>query len=561
MRARVQHELARIYRSDGEPFVDVIVGDICAIHKDNVWYRGEVIRVIPNVDPDKTRHLVRLLDFGRVVRTNERQLRLLKGWLVQLSALAVACTLTDLNEDEDDILLDESLTAKLFNQLEKVATNSEKVLIHLVSTEEHSDYGYLNEVHLFADCKTDVNVSNAAYLTHEAFGAFNPMNIEFREPLCTEWLQKDFKDCSPSRGSQFGRKYAVKLMHVGAPSYFYVQMNCQTELLKKIQKKMADYVSGYNPKAANGKIKWKVGNNCLCLDVHVWYRGQIKNVLQSGKCYVYLRDNGRVITVSKRCMLRMPIELSEQPDCVQKCHLEESTEWLKGNADDFRKLLTTYQSFAVSTNSDYYKNSTHSVGVTLFGTVSEPYLENDQAWENIGTRIISNSIMTSLEYFIAKTQYYYRRQKYQPDCDVDSDHSFDHVLLLKKAMASIKSCETLDIQHQQAQTTIWNQAVPLMGTTFMASIVHISDEGVFFIQTDIDSHMVFRMNQTIDAIADKLKDQNDYKTGNWEVGMACYAKSEQNDLSNKYYRATIKSIDCVEQECVVRIETKLIPIE
>lgn len=549
--------MSRIYQSDGEPFVDVVIGDICAIHKDNVWYRGEVIRLMQNVDPNKTRYSVRLLDFGRVVRTNERRLRLLKGWLMQLSALAVACTLTNLNEDEDDIRMDQPLATKLFNQFEKIATKSEKVLIHLVSTTEHSDYGYLNEVYLFADCHTDANVSNAAYLTHEAFGAFNPMNIEFREPLCTEWLQKDFKVFPSSQGSQFGRKYAVTIMHVEAPSHFYLQLNCQMELLQNIQKKIQDHVGGYAPKAAKTKIKQKVGYNCLCLDDdRVWYRGQIKTVLPSGRCHMFLRDNGRVITVAKKYMLRMPNELSNEPDCVLKCHLDVSTEWLKESVDDFRKLLTTYKSFAVTTNSDYNKDLTQSVGVTLFGTTSEPYLENDQAWENIGTRIISKALMTSLEYFIAKTQYHYRRQKYQSDSDSDSERSFDHVLLLQKAIASIKSCETLDMkpyhqQQQQARTTIWAPALPLVDTTFMASIAYISDEGVFYIQSDSDMHLVCRINRTINAIVAKSKDQNDCKTVQWEVGMACYAKSQQNDFPDEFYRATIKSIDSIAKECMV----------
>lgn len=501
-----------------------------------------------------------MLDFGRVVRTNERRLRLLKGWLVHLSALAIACNLTNLNEEEDDILMDHVLVAKLFNQLEKIATNSEKVLIYLVSTKAHSDFGYINEVYLFADCETDANVSNAAYLTHETFGAFNPMKIEFREPLCTEWLQKDFKVLPQSPGSQFGRKYAITITHIESPSYFYVQMKCQTELLQKIQKKMEHYVGGYDPRVVNTKIKWKVGYNCLCLDDRVWHRGQIQMVPPHGRYYVFLRDNGRVIAVTKKCMLRMPIELLKHPDCVQKCHLDVSTEWLNENADDFRKLLQTYKSFAVSTNSGYDNGTMQSVGVTLFGTSSEPYLENDQAWENIGTRIISKSIMKSLEYFIEKTQYYYRLQKYWPDNDSDSDRSFDHVLLLKRSMASIKSYQTLDsIKQQATQTIFWPPAEPLMGTTFVASIAHISDEGVFHIQLERDLHLVCQINRTIDAIVNKLKNQNDYKTGQWKDGMACYARSQQNDLPNEYYRATIKSIDWIKKECVVCIEIKLIP--
>lgn len=556
MRARVQNELARMYQSDGEPFVDVVLGDICAIHNDNVWYRGEVIRVIPNVDPDKTRYLVRLIDFGRVVRTNERRLRLLKGQFVSLSALVVACTLTDLNEDEDDILKDQPSVLKLFNQLKKIASNSDKVLIHLVSIKAHREYGYLNEVYLFADCETDANVSNAAYLTHETYGAFNPMKIEFREPLCTEWLQKSFKDLPPSPRSQLGRKYAATITYAESPSYFYVQINCQTESLQKIRKIMENVVSGYDPNAVNTKINWKVGDNCLCLDKRVWHRGQIKKVFSYGKCQVFLRDIGRAITVSKKCMLWMPIKLSKQADCARKCHLDVSTEWLQKNSDDFRELLTTYKSFAVSTNSnlDYDKDSKRSIGVSLFGTISEPYLEDDQAWENIGTRIISKSIMTSLEYFITKTQYYYRRRKYQPDCDSDSERSFDHVLFLKNALASLKSCETLDVTQEKTRTIVWAPAVTLEGTTFMASIAHISDEGVFFIHSDGDLHLVHRINRTINAIVDKLKDQsNDCRTGQWQVGMACYAKSQQNDFPDEYYRATIKSIDWAEKECVVSV--------
>lgn len=564
MRTRVQMELARIYDSNGEPFVDVVIGDICAIHKDNVWYRGEVMRVIRNIDPDKTRYSVRLLDFGRIVRTNERRLRILKGWLVQLSALAVACTLTDLNEEEEDILTNETLTANLFHQLEKIATNSEKVLIHLVSTTEHSDYGYLNEVYLFADCETDTEVSNPAYLSHEAFGAFNPMKIVFREPLCTEWLQNEFKDLSSTPKYPFVHKYAVTIMHVDSPSLFYVRMNSQTDVFQKIRKKMENHVSGYDPNAVNTKIKWKVGDNCLCSDGRVWYRGRIKSVHAFKNCNVFLRDNGRVITVAKKCMLSMPIELSKQADCVQKCHLAASIKWLNENADDFGKLLTTYKSFAVSTNNDYDKDVTQSIGVKLFGTTSEPYLENDQAWVNIGDRIVSKSIMASLEYFIAKTQYYYRRQKYsvnKGDCDSDSEHSFDHVLILKKAIASIKSCETLDIKPQRARTLIWSPAVPLVGTTFLTSIAHISDEGVFFIHSDSDVHLICRINRTINAIVDKLKDQDNCNIEQWKIGIACYAKSEQNDFPNEYYRATIESIDWVEKECVVSVETILIPKE
>lgn len=555
IRAKIQEELERFYQDPSEPFDEVEIGDICAVLSDDVWYRGEVIEITISTKSNEARYLVRLIDYGRIIRTKQKRMRLLKGWLAQQGAMIFRCRLVLLDDDDHIIQHDEEIA--IFESFQRAAKQMAYGLIYLKHVHGHIEHDYINEVYLFTDLESDLNTTFDAFLLHETIGAFVRHKIRFNKKICGEWFRADKeKSMLPiTKLSQFAKKFRIEITHVESPSEFYVKTKTHVVAMKELRKRIDKFIE--NGDFIKRSFWFKKKCVLVRLPDQFWHRGRIC-ASKKKSCLVFLRDHGNTVTVPVENVIEIPSELSTPPDCAQRCHLNASDEWLSSHTDDFNQRIRDYKVLAVSTTVKF-GTKCQSVGVTLWGTVAEPYLQDDKIWQNIGVVIMTQTIMASMEVFIEKALYHYQRRNSVSFTrgDSESDTSYEQLLIQRKLIASYKSLEVLNDhggwQNSNSTTNrrrveIWIPPNENENLQFIAAISHLTPDGIIFMQWHDDLETINWINETINMDSVKTNDSNDKS---WAEGDACFAKSSQY---NEYYRATIVKINPDSEYCVVNVE-------
>lgn len=570
-RTEFQNILNRAYEDDCEPISNVKTKDLCVVLHDFSWCRAEVIEFVAE-RIGQTRLIVYLLDYGRAILTKKTNLFMLKEPHNLIKPFAMKCQLSIINKDEDE--LSGRTKYSLSKAFETICQSTNPVLLYMerLSIQKRDIYNVM----LFTDVETNLNTVYDAYLIHEFYGAFIRQNVQFENELCEEWAGKIHQMTNHS-SNDHTKKMQVHLSYVISPAEIYVRCRTAQAFLNKIRKIIDTYVSMTPNQADDSDHEWLIGMNCLVrlqnwktqCNLKQWYRGRIIEANEN-LFTVFLRDYGRTAKVSRVDLMTIPSQLAAPANAVEKCSLNISNTWNESSTRHLHNIIDEYRYFAISSVS----KSESSLLVTLWGTSYPSYKEvRDDAikvwsnintiemWDNIGLRIVSQSIIESMNPFIKKSQRQYYRiqsQKTYKSCSDVAEYSDDHTLEelnIKEILLhdNTKPVELIDNDENVADKWFepvpeWLPPIPMDIPIFDGLVTHITDKGVIYLQEISFTQAAFDLGQSITEHLKNVKLSN-VLNHIWQVGDTCFAAFD-SDFDN-YHRAVIKKINRESGTCLV----------
>ncbi|XP_031638570.1 uncharacterized protein LOC116350779 [Contarinia nasturtii] len=561
-RNEFQNVLNECYEDDFEPIDKLRAKDLCVTLYNDNWCRAEVIEILPG-SMCKRRFVIYLLDYGHTIRTKMRKLFMLKQPHHSIAPFAVKCHLSVLNVEEIEIYDD--LKHSLTEKFKRISETTPRVALYLNRPNKDNQDSY--DVMLLSEA----SCTSGAYLIHEDYGAFSSANIQLDHEICEKWvenIQQIVTDCSHSSDT---KNCQVFITHIVGPTEIYVQCKKAHVFAKEIRKKIDAYINSheYYEKVTD----WSIENNCFVRlqnwkvksNLKQWYRGKIvKENFEKRTFTVFLRDYGVSTEADDIDMRPMPLQFAAPENAVQRCSLHISDVWLESNAKTLRKIVEEYQYFAISCSS----NTESCLNVALWATNSVPNIKELEIWDNIGLRLISQSIQESMKPFITKTQFRYDRYKYRSDdstdsTDSDESYSEEYELLRNLIDDPIKSspaastdsaendeCASDDIAYDQESIVYrWQPPIPVDRQTFHGFVTHVTGKGIIYIQEDSFIDIALELSQGISRYIQIIQKSYTKKRNHiFKENDTCFASLD----FNTFQRAVIKKINRENGTCLIK---------
>lgn len=545
-RKEFEENLTAAYKVFDEPFYEIKAKYLCAVRDGWIFCRGEIIEIVISSVEDRPKYNVFLLDYGRTIEVERKDLCILKCPHASIEPYVLKCQLSVLNADENELTMDKTLV-----NLERISSNA---LIYFNGFASKKSDTY--DIYLLTEEKVDIKSIGKSYSLHESYAAFNRTEIQFDHELCEKWCEKLSKITQTPLDNL--RKIQVFLSHVVSPAQIYVQFEAAERLMLKIRHKIDSYVdsnrSNANAMAPAADTKWSIGDKCLvrlqnwytkCI-LKMWYRGQIIAVnIEIDDYTVFLLDYGCQTIVKSTELKTISPCLAACPNTVRSCSLAISSDWLAANTEYLHILIAGYKWFAISP----HRKEGDNLIVNLWATNDEPNIDIPEIWINIGVTIVSHSVRESIEHFIKMSQYQYKLSKYHENNEpepIQLDKSFVHHLSSNE-FDQIHTDPSNEMQIFESQIVRkWPRPMPIERHTFIGLVTHITKTGIIYLQEESNIEVA---NDLSVAIGDHLMatERNRSQNCQWKNGDICFAEFE----SHQYYRAVIKHIYRDQATCLV----------
>lgn len=543
---------------------------MCAVYVDGDWCRGEIVDTVTEMRP-----MVYLLDYGRTVQVERKELCMLKFAHALIRPFVIKCQLSILNGTA--LNLTKRKRRRLFNKFVKIANETKNVRIYLNEPISKNSDTYTN-VLLLTDFQRNVNTQCDAYSLHEAYGAFYRPKIRFDNETCELWLNT-IHSMENAINSNTKKRVPVFLSHIESPIEFYVQCEPVKLFMTKIRRIIDAYAYTQMANYDFNGVNWTVGDNCLVrmqnwktkANLKLWYRGKIIAVVggmtgaaAAAAFKVFLCDYGHRTEVNRLDLMTISSELAACPNAVQKCTLAISGDWIASGKDLFNRdqmveTVEHYRSFAISCVQKFKTN----MYVDLWAAnSSSPNVKDLDVWDNIGYTIICTAIRKSMQPFILESQYIYNTSerirddensskiclssdeevdgkiRVDPMADnnqhEDNNNVYDDIYMIKS-----------DLLTHEPIVTKWLKPLKFERNTFRGMVTHITSRGVIYVQEEANSEWAHDISATITSHIVKIRSVRIQHE--WKMGDACFAEYEKN----QYHRAVIKRIYRERGTCMV----------
>ncbi|XP_055309416.1 uncharacterized protein LOC129573148 [Sitodiplosis mosellana] len=273
----------------------------------------------------------------------------------------------------------------------------------------------------------------------------------------------------------------------------------------------------------------------------LWYRGRI--LAQSEYSYeVFICDYGYKVQ-ARACDL-MPItdNLANHEDSVTFCSVDIpsiASIDLEETVTLLRELFRSYTKLAAS-------YSEHMAIITLWGSNAPGEIGWDHDWDDLNLKLMSRLMMKSIQYYIDRTQYQYRTNKFRNDDG--RDDSFDERQMLEKCALSEIGDEASAIPptNEPCSTNIakWDLPSRIDRATISGIVTHIHETGTIFVQIEKDHEIA---NSLEISITNYLAGKPQCEMGHvWRKSNTCFAKHGEY-----FRRGIIKSIDRENGTCQI----------
>lgn len=527
--------------------------DLCIVYYDMNWCRAKVISIVG--DNGNTRLFVHLVDYGRNIYTLEKYVGMLKLPHDAIYPFVNKCQLSLLRKD-DNVSSD-----AMVEQLERISKGSNQIAIYFNSVNQVEG---IYDVTLISDCQANVNTTYDAYLLHEAYSAFDWSAIKFDDNICKEWSEHILQYCTKSTSNHL-KKHQVQIAHIVSPNEIYVKSMTAEAAMPLIRRKIYQFVRKY--KSTVDK-EWSVGEDCLVrvqnwrteVTLKLWCRGRIVEVPEEGQFKVFLRDYGRSVNVTVTDLRPISVQLAAPANAVQKCRLNISDDWTESATSVLEEIVQEYLNFAITCSG---KDGTCLL-ITLWATNSLPDTKRLAMWDDIGLRLVSQSIIKSMRPFIKKSQRRYNlnrrkifsKSKYDSESDTSSYESLnlddDFTMNFREKNLDV-STYSIDTNDDVEHTTVakWPPALPISNACITGFVTHVTAEGIFYAQEESNHEFVYELEQRITRRVKRMK-KEDFKNGAWKKGDTCFAWRKSISFEEGVYcRAVIEKIDAEYGLCLV----------
>lgn len=555
MRDTFQIQFNDTYKDDCEPINNLRVKDLCAVLYDLDWYRAEVIEIFQDQTED-CRITVHLIDYGSTVSVTMAQLCVLKQPHVSIVPFAIKCRLSSSNADDDELM--DLMKPKLTRRFKRFSKRADQVSIYLNGIVPGKQDIY--DVTLIADSQTELKSrgQHDVHLLHEVLAAFIRSPELFDDEICYEW-SKTIPQMSDKSSMDLTKKVQIHISHIISPMEIYVKCNAAEAFMMKIRRIIDGYVNKYAMIVIKGN--WSVGEDCLVRlqnwktesNIKLWYRGRIVGRNPEQNTFdIFLRDYGRTAEVKNIDLLPIPPKICRPFNAIQKCRLEISNVWTDSSTNTFLQIINDYRKFAISCNS---KDEDGCLVVTLWARNSLPETMELEKWDNIGLRIISQSIIESMQPFIEKSKRRYLKYKFKGNgnSEDESDTAECSALYDEFFTPLDENLSTVgdghnpddDLSVQEPIVYRWPSPPPSQ-RTFCGFVTHITETGTIYVQEESNSEAAYELARSITL---HLKKTNPLylKSQQWNKSEACFAEYGVDG----YYRAVVNKINHEEGTCLV----------
>lgn len=560
-----------------EPFHEIKVKHLCAVYVDKNWCRAEIVDIAMEMQP-----MVYLLDYGRTVPVNRKELCILKFAHALIRPFAIKCQLSILNGVALEFCETKSL--RTLTKFKRIAGESNAVCIYLNESISLKNVDCYTNVLVFTDFQIKANSKRAAYPVHEAYGVFCWPKVRFDDEICELWMNS-IKSMENAVISNATKRVPVFLTHIESPIEFYVQCEPVKLFMSKIRRIIDGYAGAQLVNYDFNGVNWTIDDNCLVrvqnwntkASLKLWYRGKIiainKGTQRTYK--VLLVDYGRRTEVSRLDLMTISPELAACSKAVQKCSLAISRRWIASGAQLFNEAIEQYRSFAISCVQKVKGKSTSNMYVDLWATNSStPDVKELGIWVNIGYSIICTAIRKSLQPFILESQHRYNasKLKHMQDegnssriCLSSTDEDVNNNIPINVAAGNgnednnnnsnknkddesdIVYVVNSDLLEHEPIVKKWLKPVMFESDilTFRGMITHITDRGVIYVQEEANHELAQDVSATLSSHMMEIRNVRNQRE--WKSGDACFAEYEVN----QYHRAVIKRIYREQGTCLV----------
>lgn len=568
--------LNQTYDDDCEPINQLRVKDLCIVYYNLCWCRAKVLDIA--VKNGKSRITVHLVDYGRTIERKEKYIGMLKRPHDGIIPFVNKCQLSVLNDEED---VSSDAVTKQFKKVSK--TNSQiAIYFHGMNTEKD-----IHDVTLLTECEANPNTVYGAYLLHETYSALIRSVIHFDDELCEKWAQNIFQMCDESMINDT-KKFQVHISYIVSPTEIYVKCNAAEAFMGNIRTKINKYVRKHKNYAMQ---EWSAGDDCLVrvqnwlteTTLKLWYRGRIIGEYPDEGFRVFLRDYGRTVEVTSFDLKPISPQLAAPSNAVQQCRLNVSKIWTELATNILRQIVGEYDNLAISCSS----KDGACLSVTLWGTNSLPETEKLEIWDDIGLRVISQSVIESMQTFIKKSQRRFIRNKYRSRhnrfSDDDASMTHSHEQIEELSIWSDDKSESIcsDTNDANVKVRKWLPAIPIDRYRIVGIVTHITSKGnsinihfffcaanteryvdnlfvfssqmigIIYVQEESNHEVAFEIEQKITRLVKKMNPE-DFKGLAWHKGEPCFAwKTSVSYEQGVYCRAIIEKINVENGMCLV----------
>lgn len=538
-----------MYREDCEPIDKLRVRDLCIVYYDLNWYRAQVVNIVGEIG--KARLAVHLIDYGRTIHTLERYVGKLKMPHEAIIPFVNRCQLSLLCADDNvpsDAILEE---------FENISKGSNQIALYFNSINREED---IYDVTLMSECQSNMNTTYDAYLLHETYSAIVRSAIVFDDDICKDWSQHILQNCNKSTADN-SKKYPVDISHIVSPSEIYVKCIAAEASMPRLRRKIHEYIRKHKNAI---KKQWSIADDCLVrvqnwrteATLKLWCRGRIVELCrEKGEFKVFLRDYGRTVDATDTDLMAIAHQMAAPADTVQQCRLIISDVWPKSATNVLREIINEYAHFAISCSA---KDGT-CLSITLWATNLSPDTKRQAIWDDIGLRLVSQSVIKSMQPFIKKSQRRYNRTRFRSNynCDSDSDISYeslnlDDLSLIVQDKLDI-SGYTNDTNDDVGVVSVakWHPAIPIDCACIIGTVTHVTPEGIIYAQEESNYELAFELEQRITRHVKRM-DRDEFKNRAWKKGDTCFAwKRSITFEQGVYCRAVIEKIDAENGLCMV----------
>ncbi|XP_055907839.1 uncharacterized protein LOC129942792 [Eupeodes corollae] len=527
----------------------------CALFFEEKWYRGCVEEIN---GPNNIR--IRLVDDGRTITTNWRELYVLKERFLVHRELSIECSLADIqplqekNYEWTDNAIAEfvRMTSNPNIQMTISSSNQFRYQVILNVVKKHLD---INVGAMLVKFKQAVSTGDCSVI------AENVRTSPIDKLLISDTELKPI----PPPAIKTLKRTPIQVIHINNPGDFYIYMVEHIPGILKFQEQLQiAQEERLENETISEDINWKVDDHCL-LYASVnegasdqWFRGIIKNIDENepeAPYSVFLRDKGVVLRDIQGRQLS-PIEdvYKRVSNAAILCHLAcvhptgGMKTWSHSAIDEFRHNISHFESIGGTTQGSA-KN--FSIPVVLWGMLTET---NDALgpctpkYTNINKMLVSAGLAHLVEKIDITRQmdqfvqdeiqqgqqtlqdWYKNFKKTLDDLPVCSD-DFEEPELNK---SNISNYEIGDLIENNKVVTEWLPAEPIEKTVFTAYPTYVDYDACVYLHDAEKHHLINGMkkkiNEELDLGPGKVTDDK------WAPGQPCLARYH---LDGCLYRAVI----------------------
>lgn len=272
------------------------------------------------------------------------------------------------------------------------------------------------------------------------------------------------------------------------PSEFYVTFEKDSVYLQHLHEEIQILMTKSKLKCGSDVLRYLDRGYCLVQAVVApsfypsWFRGRILTKI-GDKYRVFLRDNGKTVTVTADKISEIPKEIKEFASGIQKCSLayvkpvDELEFWPQTAIESFESTVSQFHRLRVKMHGKMEDDG--KVPIILYGmkvVIKDPLSAMEKhKWTQINEQLIKNGVAERIGTYIEPDY-----SSNDEDSDKKASQAFREIVA---CVAGIDLADRMmDIDMKVRQIGAWRPAKPIKKTVFTCTPTYVDNDANVYIQ-------------------------------------------------------------------------------